>query len=61
MKKTYFKPQFKVVKLHGRKFLLNGTSQTKKMVTNSKTNLGADDDFIYGGGSDGDSDAFVAR
>ena len=60
MKKTYFKPQFKVVKLHGR-ILLQTASPTKTMVTKSKTNLGTDDDFIYGGGSDGDGDAFVAR
>lgn len=60
MKKTYFKPQFKVVKLHGR-ILLQNASPHATMVTKSKTNLGADDDFIYGGGSDGDDDAFVAR
>ena len=52
MKKAYFKPQFKVVKLHGRKQLLTGSSFTTT-VTNSRTNLG-DDDFEYGGGSNGD-------
>ena len=58
MKKTYFKPQFKVVKLHGRKFLLNGTS-TKTMVTHSRTNLGDEDNLDYGGGSDNDTYGIV--
>ena len=54
MKKTYFKPQFKVVKLHGRKPLLIGSPLTKTKVTSAKTNLGTYDDFDYAGESDGD-------
>ena len=53
MKKTYFKPQFKVVKLHGRKPLLVNSLTTTK-VSSAKTNLGVDDDFDYAGESDGD-------
>ena len=48
MKKTYFKPEFKIVKLHGRA-LLNGGSPTIK---NSRTNLSEGDDFEYVGGGD---------
>ena len=50
MNKTYFKPQFKTVKIHGRK-LLNGTSPMKLTVSKSQTNLGADD-FDYEGAGD---------
>ena len=46
MKKTYFKPEFKIVKLHGRAHLLGGSP---KAVHSSKSNLG-DDDFEYVGG-----------
>ena len=54
MKKTYFKPQIKVVKLHGRRpFLLN--SQTAPApVSRSKTNLEEIDDIGYGGSSEND-------
>ena len=54
MKKTYFKPQFKTVKIHGRK-LLNGTSPMKLTVSKSQTNLGPDDDFDYEGAGDVDA------
>ena len=50
MNKTYFKPQLKVVKLHGRKQLLTGSFKAK--VTHSTTNLGDDDDFDYKGAGD---------
>lgn len=54
MKKTYFKPQFKVVNLHGRKQLLTG-SPIKLTVSKSQTNLGPDDDFDYEGAGDEDA------
>ena len=53
MKKTYFKPQFKVVKLHGRNPLLVHSLTTTK-VTSAKTNLAEEDDFDYAGESNGD-------
>ena len=46
MKKTYFKPEFKIVKLHGHARLLDGS----KTVSKSKTNLSEEDDFEYIGG-----------
>ena len=61
MKKTYFKPQFRVVKLHGRMPLMTGSDTKLKVNRVSSGGLEDGDDFIYGGGSDGDSDAFVAR
>ncbi|MBR4481969.1 MAG: hypothetical protein IKO86_08710 [Prevotella sp.] len=54
MKKTYFKPQFKTVKIHGRK-LLQGTTPTQLTVSKSQTNLGPDDDFDYEGAGDEDA------
>lgn len=48
MKKTYFKPEFKIVKLHGRARLLDSSSVTS--IRSSKTNLSVDDDFEYVGG-----------
>ena len=49
MKKTYFEPEMRIVKLHGRARLLGGSPK----VTTTKTNfLDEDDDFEYvGGGS----------
>ena len=58
MKKTYFKPQIKVVKLHGRKQLLTGSS--KAMVHSTKTNLG-EDKIDFGGSSDNDEGDGFAR
>ena len=47
MKKTYFKPEFKIVKLHGRALLFEASPTT---VHSSKTNLSEEDDFEYVGG-----------
>jgi hypothetical protein len=57
MKKTYFKPQFRVVKLHGRMPLMTG-SEKLKVNRVSSGGLG-DDDFEYGGGSDNDTYGIV--
>jgi hypothetical protein len=46
MKKTYFKPEFKIVKLHGRAHLLQNSVTS---IRSSKTNLSEDDDFEYVG------------
>lgn len=60
MKKTYFKPQFKVVKFHGSIQLL-GASQTTQKVSISHTNLEGDDNIIYGGSSENDEGDGFAR
>lgn len=46
MKKTYFEPEMRIVKLHGRPLMLDPSPQ----VTTTHTNLDEDDDFIYVGG-----------
>lgn len=48
MKKTYFKPEFKIVKLHGHARLLDASSRA---IQSSRTNLEGDD-FEYVGGGD---------
>lgn len=54
MKKTYFKPQFKVVKLHGSIQLLGAS---KAMVIHSTTtNLEDKDKIDFGGSSDDEND-----
>ena len=54
MNKTYFKPQFKVVKLHGRIQLLGAS---KAMVIHSTTtNLEDKDKIDFGGSSDDEND-----
>ena len=53
MKKTYFKPQLKVVKLHGR-ILLIGTSNAM-VIHSTTTNLGADK-IDFGGSSENDDE-----
>ena len=58
MKKTYFKPQFRVVKLHGRMPLMTGSDTKLKVNRVSSGGLG-DDDFEYGGGSDNDTYGIV--
>ncbi len=58
MKKTYFKPQIKVVKLHGR-ILLIGTSSTM-VIHSTTTNLG-EDKIDFGGSSDNDEGDGFAR
>ena len=49
MKKTYFEPEMRIVKLHGRPLLEGGSPQSPQ-VTTTYTNLDEDDDFIYVGG-----------
>lgn len=49
MKKTYFEPEMRIVKLHGRPLLV-GASQTHS-ISSSRTNLG-NDGFEYVGGGD---------
>jgi hypothetical protein len=51
MKRTYMKPDMKVVKLQHKCQLLTGSSQ----VTSVSSNLGGDDAFIWGEGSDKDA------
>jgi len=49
MKKTYFEPEMRIVKLHGRARLLEGSLTS---VRRTSTNLGDDDaadDFYYEG------------
>ncbi len=46
MKKTYFEPEMRIVKLHGRP-LLEGTSM--QTVSRTTTNLSTADDFYYEG------------
>ena len=54
MNKTYFKPQFKVVKLHDRIQLLGAS---KAMVIHSTTtNLEDKDKIDFGGSSDDEND-----
>jgi len=50
MKKTYFEPEMRIVKLHSRPLLQGGSPQAQ--VTTTKTNLVEDDDFYYVGGGD---------
>lgn len=49
MKKTYFEPEMRIVKLHGRP-LLEGTSM--QTVSRTTTNLSTADDFYYEGAGD---------
>ena len=49
MKKTYFEPEMRIVKLHSRPLLV-GASQTHS-ISSSRTNLG-NDGFEYVGGGD---------
>ena len=49
-KKEYFKPSMKVVKLQHKCQLLSGSQ-----VTSVRSNLGDDDAFIWGKGSDEDA------
>ena len=47
MKKTYFEPEMRIVKLHGRPLLEIVSGQ--QTISSSKTNLGTADDFYYEG------------
>ena len=47
MKKTYFEPEMRIVKLHGRARMLAGSDGYT--ISSSKTNLGTADDFYYEG------------
>lgn len=46
MKKTYFEPEMRIVKLHGHARMLSGSPYT---ISSSKTNLDTADDFYYEG------------
>ena len=50
MKKTYFEPEMRIVKLHGRAHLLDISAQ--QTIRSSKTNLDTADDFYYEGAGD---------
>ena len=50
MKKTYFEPEMRIVKLHGRPLLQNA-SPNHTITQKPQTNLG-DDGFEYLGGGD---------
>lgn len=58
MKKKYFKPQFKVVKLHGRMRLMDNSLTTGRVKSVSSGGLGQDN-LDYGGDSDNDTEGII--
>ncbi|MBR2096911.1 MAG: hypothetical protein IJ907_03335 [Prevotella sp.] len=59
MKNKYFKPQFKVVKLHGRMPLMVNSLATKGRVNSVSSGGLGQDNLDYGGDSDNDTEGII--